>query len=64
MGPWEQLHEIPNLPGVLRFLVPANSLLQDVANVTEGGSVGLFSDVEPFLVPITKGGILGVSEVF
>jgi hypothetical protein len=45
MGPWEQLHELPHLPGVLWLLIPADSLLQDVTNITEGGGVGLFSDV-------------------
>jgi hypothetical protein len=62
-GPREQLHELPHLPGILRLLIPGDSLLRDVTNVTEGGGVGLFSDVEPFLVPITKGGILGAAEV-
>jgi hypothetical protein len=62
-GPQEQLHELPHLLGVLWFLVPADPLLRDVANVTKGGGVGLFSDVEPFLIPITKGGILGAAEV-
>jgi hypothetical protein len=57
--PQEQLHELPHLPGVLRFLVPADSLLRDVANITKGDGVGLFSDVKPFFVPITNGGILG-----
>jgi hypothetical protein len=61
--PWEQLHEVPHLPDVLQFIILADSLLWDVANVTKGGGVGLFSDVEPFLVPITKGGILGAAEV-
>jgi hypothetical protein len=49
MIPREQLHELPHLPGVLRFLVPADSFLWDVANVTKGGGVGLFSDIKPFL---------------
>jgi hypothetical protein len=63
MGPREQLHELPHLPSVLRLLVPAESVLRDVTNVIEGGGVGLLSDVEPFLVPIAKGGILGAAEV-
>jgi hypothetical protein len=63
MVPREQLHELPHLPGVLGFLVLADSLLQDVADVTKGGGVGLFSDVKPFFVPITNGGVLGVAEV-
>jgi hypothetical protein len=63
MGPREQLHELPHLPGVLWLLVPADSILRDVTNITEGGGVGLFLNVEPFLVPIAKGGILGAAEV-
>jgi hypothetical protein len=61
--PRGQLHELPHLPGVLWFLDPTNSLLWDVANVTKGGGVGLFLDVKLFLVPITKGGIPGATEV-
>jgi hypothetical protein len=63
MIPQEQLHELPHLPGVLWFLVLADSLLWDVANVTKGDGVGPFSNVISFFVPITKGGILGVAEV-
>jgi hypothetical protein len=63
MVPQEQLHEFPHLPRVLWFLIPAGPLLRDVADVTEGGGVGFFSDVKPFLVPITDGGVLGAAEV-
>jgi hypothetical protein len=61
--PQEQCQELPHPPGVLWSLVLADPLLRDVANVTKGGGVGLFSDVEPFLVPLTKRGILGAAEV-
>jgi hypothetical protein len=61
--PREQLHEFPHLPGVLRFLILAGPLLRDVADVIEGGGVGFFLDVKPFLVPITDEGVPGAAEV-
>jgi hypothetical protein len=61
--PREKRHEFPHLSGVLWPLIPTDPLLQDVTDVTKGGSVGLFSDVEPLLVPFTKRGIPGIVEV-
>jgi hypothetical protein len=63
MVPREQLHELPHLPVIFWLLILAGPLLWDVANVTEGGGVGFFSDVKPFLVPITEGGVPGAAEV-
>jgi hypothetical protein len=63
MVPWEQLHELPHLPVILWLLLPADPLLWDVTGIAKGGGVGFFSDVKPFVVPITNGGVLGAAEV-
>jgi hypothetical protein len=62
--PWEQLHELPHLPIVLWLLILADPFLRDVTGVAKGGSVGFFSDVKPFLVPITDEGVPRAAEVF
>jgi hypothetical protein len=64
MVPREQLHEIPHLPDILRSLIPADSLLRDVANVTKGDGVGLFSNVKPFLYQSPTEVFQGATEVF
>jgi hypothetical protein len=49
--PWDQVHQLLDLPIILWSVGPADSLFRRVPDITEGGGIGLFRDVEQPLVP-------------
>jgi hypothetical protein len=62
--PQEQCHQLLHLPSQLWSLVLGYSLLWNVPDIAQRGTVGLFADVKPFLVPIGERCVLGTVEVF
>jgi hypothetical protein len=61
--PREQRHQLLHLPSQLWSLVPGYSLVWNVPNIAKRGTVGLFADVKPFLVPISERCVPGTVEI-
>jgi hypothetical protein len=62
--PWEQRHQLLHLPSQLWSLVLGYPLLWNVPDVAQRAAVGLFMDVEPFLVLIGERCVPRTVEVF
>ena len=62
-SPWDHPEQFGDLLQVLGPLRPAAFLLWNQSHIAQSDGVRLFTDVEPFLVPLVQGGVPGAVQV-